>query len=489
MIDLRTFFPARSFDAELRKAAVLRMFLGGVVFARFIVMFLSSTVSSATVTPSVPLIFRLTYLLVILCFTVGFLTPVSTMLVAIGAVAFDQHLSIQTSGTSLLCGVLLVFFIVNPGQRFSIDRVLATRGGRTGTILGPLQSFSGAISIRQIRLAYLIGFLFFALVSCVGAIHLLMGEDGLCRITSRKILTNPDLYACPEFFLEIGRRFPGLFSLFGIMAVLGQSVFQLFMIPLMWVRLGRCFVRGWGGAIFFMSCFLMPLSYLPYIGLILWILIFVPIGDGRPRLEIVYDDRCNLCQGVRRTLSVIDLSGALVFLPASRSSDSLDLWGVGRDEISTHMVGAVRGKVQRGYMLWVVIAKELILLWPLVPFLWLGYVLNVGPRVYRFVAARRRSVFGSCEGASATPIYGAEIPRFPTTQRFVARLCYVTFTGCCVLFILVEAVALSGLVKQTDYFSVVNFARKTLSYAGFVPLQNFPDCQVSFDGAKSEVSK
>jgi predicted DCC family thiol-disulfide oxidoreductase YuxK len=470
----------RSVDAELRKAGLLRFALGIVIFVRFFQIFSSYYVYASS--DPIPLWERLgmgAYLVLTVSFTVGFLTQISTIAVAWGAVLVDGHFATRTLGTDVLTGVMFVLFLINSGQRYSIDRLILVRGGVLQRVLGPMQWFGGAHEMHHIKTAYVLGFVFYALLSFVALSFHLVDPFWLSGLTTKSLLTNSYLCKHYQLFRSFEGYAPVALSLFSIFSAIGQSAFQLFMIPLMFWRSGRHFVCFWGFSFFLISLVLINLSYLPHIELVLWMLIFVPFGSTAPTVEIVYDDRCNLCRGTMRTLSFIDLSGGVRFLPASRSMEILKSWNVSEDEIATHMVGVVRGELHRGYDLYVSLAKEKILLWPLLPVLLFGSWSGLGERVYEKVSARRRAFFGACELEATQSSPFIELPTYPVVAGVVRRFCYWSLGMSCVLFLLIEAPGLRTLTARVVPEPLIAMTRRWLEDLGFEPPYVFNEADLS----------
>ena len=274
----------RSVDAELRKAGLLRFVLGTVIFVRFFEIFSSYYVYASRD----PLLLweglgMGAYLVVTVCFTVGFLTQMSTIAVALGAVVFDSHFATRTLGTDVLTGVMFVLFLINSGQRYSIDRLICARGGVWQRVLGPIQWFCGAHEMHHIKTAYVLGFVFYALLSFVALSFHLVDPFWLSGLTTKSLLTNSYLCKHYQLFRSFEGYAPVALSLFSIFSAIGQSVFQLLMIPLMFWRWGRHFVCLWGFSFFLISLLFIHLSYLPHIELVLWTLIFVPFGSTAQR--------------------------------------------------------------------------------------------------------------------------------------------------------------------------------------------------------------
>ena len=489
MLDSVAFPPYRSVDAELRKAGLLRFVLGVVVFVRFFQIFSSYSVYMSR-SPISPLEWAgmAAFLLCTLCFTVGFLTQLATALLACGAVITDHHFGSRTLGTDVLAGVLFVLFVLNSGQRYSIDRLILARGGGMERVLRPLQWFCGASEMRHIKMAYVMGGVFYALLSFVALSYHLADPYWVSGLTTKSLFTNSYLCKHYQFFRYVESVSPGALSVFSIFSAIGQSVFQAFMIPLMFCRWGRRFVCFWGGSFILVSLIFINLSYLPHVELVLWLLIFYPSGSAAPTAEIVYDDRCNLCLTAMRILSFVDLSGVIRFLPASRSGEVLAGWGVRQDEIATYMVGKVRGKIYRAYDLYLAVAKEKALLWPFVPILVIGSVSGFGPRVYEEVAKRRRALFGTCKLGATHASQAPGISRYPSVGRFVRQWCYGSFAICSIFFVLVEAPVVRMHTGRLVSDSAVAVVRRSLNYLGFEAPNVFNEADLSMSDRWLEMS-
>lgn len=480
MLDRIAWPSYRSVNAELRKAGLLRILLGSVIFARFFQIFSSYSIyMSNEPIPSTERFGIVAFLFFIACFTAGFLTQLATALVAIGAVIVDHHFSTRTLGTDVLCGVMFVLFLLNSGQRFSIDRLILSRGGLPSKLLSPFQWFGGAHDMRHIKSAYLIGFIFYALLSFVALTYHFADAFWVSGLTTKSLLTNSYLCKYYQFFRDVEHSFPAAMSVFSIFSGLGQSVFQIFMVPLMLWHRGQRFVCFWGFSFFLVSLLTINLSYLPHIELVLWVLLFIPFGSESSTVKIVYDDQCNLCRGSIRTLSFFDLAGTVAYVPASQASERISAWGVLPEEIQNHMVGMVRGKVYRGYDLYVALTKEKVLLWPLLPVATLGTISGLGPAIYGMIASRRRALFGSCEfgavdntsaPARKNPIFAGELVR---------GMSYAAFAASCVLFLLIEAPGLSSLSRIFLSDSKIAAAQKLVHFVGFEPPNVFNEADLS----------
>jgi predicted DCC family thiol-disulfide oxidoreductase YuxK len=107
------------------------------------------------------------------------------------------------------------------------------------------------------------------------------------------------------------------------------------------------------------------------------------------RLLAFYDGECGFCRRVVAWVHRHDRWSRIELLPIA---DTVTIRGhrLQREALDREMhVVDGRGRVQRGFAAWRRIARELPVLMPVLPFLWLPGANAVGSRVYRWVADRR----------------------------------------------------------------------------------------------------
>lgn len=117
------------------------------------------------------------------------------------------------------------------------------------------------------------------------------------------------------------------------------------------------------------------------------------------KLNLFFDDRCNLCHGTMRFLAAVDWFKRIRPMPVSRSLTELANAGISLDEATNDLFGIdpVTGRSRSGYDLYVYLSRRIVLLYPAFPILFCGYAFGIGPFVYRFIANRRRRIWGTCE--------------------------------------------------------------------------------------------
>lgn len=162
----------------------------------------------------------------------------------------------------------------------------------------------------------------------------------------------------------------------------------------------RLYVIVWGCLFFALSMFFLQLGYLAEIEVLLWLALFWSISglDRRQTLEVLYDDRCNLCDRTVQAVTLLDVFGRIHLRPLSKNKPLLDEIGLDMEQALTDLYGVDgRSRLFRGYDFYVQLSRTLVLLWPILPLLLLGRLLWIGPRIYRFIAERRTRLFGVCE--------------------------------------------------------------------------------------------
>ena len=137
------------------------------------------------------------------------------------------------------------------------------------------------------------------------------------------------------------------------------------------------------------------LSYLPCVEVCLWALLWVR-PRATPAVEVLYDDRCNLCRGTVRVLRALDPLKAFAFLPLSSNEAFAAKHGATIEAVLEDLHGVRRDRLLRGYDLYRALARANPLLWVFVPLLELELT-RLGPKIYGAVARRRRRLFGTCE--------------------------------------------------------------------------------------------
>lgn len=208
-------------------------------------------------------------------YTVGFLTPIVGLALILTYPYFDLRLLTGTLGTNVASICLVALLLLNAGSRYSVDALLLRRCGFGGRLWRALYSVIGHPDARQTARIYFLAFLAYALISLAALGHHVADSYWREGRTVGVMLTSAFLSRHYDFFRTWEAAAPQLYWAFSSLSVVGQSVFQALMVPFMFSTWGRRFVVAWGAAFFAISIACMQLSYLPYLELALWGLLFV----------------------------------------------------------------------------------------------------------------------------------------------------------------------------------------------------------------------
>jgi predicted DCC family thiol-disulfide oxidoreductase YuxK len=197
----------------------------------------------------------------------------------------------------------------------------------------------------------------------------------------------------------------------------------------------RRLVIIWGILFLCLSMFFLQLGSLSYFETIMWIALFWPKWgvDSSKKCYLFYDDKCNLCDRTVQFVRNIDVFDRIQLMPVSQNAVALHHYGITTEAALEDLHGVLPDQrvVRAGYALYELLARQLLLLWIVVPVLWLGRVLRIGPMIYRFIADRRRVMFGVCVLPSPKAEWNVVVPQ-PTPARsllFSMIACHVLLLG------------------------------------------------------------
>ena len=279
------FARVQSPDAELRQLALLRWATGIVCFARTVpIVYGSIDYIGAPSSGGLPelTIAGLWTLAFVAVATAGIAAPLTLPLMMYEYQAYDLRMQTETLGTDVLMLLLALFWLSGAGSRLSVDAFWLRRGTWSGAPIRALYRLTGIPPADELRRIYFLFFVAYGLLSFGAVIFHI--DDPAWRSGSlmRMIFTSSYLSRLWGPFRELESQWPMALQAFSIVGTLGQVVFQLFMIPLVWTRWGTRFVVTWGILFFAASLAILQLSYLPVLEILLWIALF-----WRPRAHAV----------------------------------------------------------------------------------------------------------------------------------------------------------------------------------------------------------
>ncbi|MEZ5172432.1 MAG: DUF393 domain-containing protein [Bacteroidia bacterium] len=391
---LKSAFPEiRSVEYEQRKQSIIRWILGFFVMLRF-----SEIVYAAQYLPVYEDLNLIGFgtIAIIFLFTIGLFLPVTTVLLMFAVTIFEQHYRCFTLGTNILSTYLFVSVLSGSGRYYSADALMLRSSFKLFNPVKALYRIAGNPDKNQLRIMYFLGFVSYGVVSLCALSYHLFDENWMNGLTPYLFFPAAYLSTYFQFFRDLQEAVPGLFHVMSVVAILGQSLFQFFMIPLMWTKYGKVFVIFWGFSFFTASLFLINLSYLPHVEVLSWLVYFTRVRKYEPYV-LLYDDRCNFCKRSVSVLRFLNFNGLLEFVPISLSAELLKKHNLDETEVKVWMYGIRGNEILKGYDLYYKVVFRNPLLWLLVPFFIIGKYTGLGYRIYAAIARNRYKIFGTCE--------------------------------------------------------------------------------------------
>ena len=394
----KSFFPSvEDINLERQKLGLIRIFIGFVALVRTIQIIYYYYVLF-DFNPSSIILF-LIILSSLFFFTIGFFTPFFNLILIFTYRYFENYTGTFTLGTDIFINFLILNILVQSGYHYSIDN-LYLKSNQKNLVKNIYSLFTLNNSLQYFKNVYFLFFLYYAFMS-LGAILIHVFDPYWYSFKNVKTaLVNSYLCKFYLLFRNFENYFPITFGFFASLGTLLQEIFQVFMIPLSFNRWGIQFVKWYGILFFSASLFFLNLSYLPYIELGMWFIIFFPIKN-KPldeKIQIIYDDHCNLCKMVMRRLKFFNFNNSIEFIRLSQSKDFVQNFHLDEKLIKSYMVGYYKGKIYIGYDLYILIFKQNPLFYIFLPFMiTFKYIIPIGPNVYKYIAERRYKFFNQCE--------------------------------------------------------------------------------------------
>lgn len=208
--------------------------------------------------------------------TAGAFTPLVLASLILTYPFFDKALGISTLGTSVMLFFLFGMLMINFRSRYSFDAWAESRKENSSLrrILQRVYQIIGTPDCKRIRRIYFLCFVCYATISFGALLHHINDPHWVNGITVSTLLTNS--YWCPSyaFFQSIQASWPNAFFLLSASGIIAQTLFQCAMIPFIFSRWGTIFIVLQGLTFFMISAVFISLSYLPFVELILWGVIF-----------------------------------------------------------------------------------------------------------------------------------------------------------------------------------------------------------------------
>ena len=456
-------FPSSS-PFEYNKFALLRVLFGAVIFLRgidVVDLLLYSELNTVIG------YYAIAEMLAGLMLVIGLFSQWALLfLIGVMWQIGDQVLGKSTLGNDIGAMLALLLILVNAGKFLSLDSLLINK---MPALHGLMLYYRGVPSRAAIFYAK-----FAALTSywavCIYSLSMHLNEAAwMSGIAGPLLLTN-------NFMANFHIEFTELFTRSSMLVFLARvslwlmMLWYIFVLP--FVLIGgyfRKYIIVWGWLFFALSFFMLQLGYLAEIEAILWLALFWSYVGMRNDncMDVLYDDRCNLCDRTVQLVTILDIFGRIRLKPLSKNTKLVTSLGLNLEEALTDLYGVCDAdkKLFRGYDFYIQLSKSLVLLWPLLPILLLGKIFIIGPVVYRFIASKRRQIFGMCILPRKKYTVNEQRPvshsRIPITLTL--HVCFLTI----LYLVMVPAPYLNG------YKGFSNLGGKAAHIYGITPINVF----------------
>jgi len=391
-------------DIEQRRLDLIRIGFGGATLLR------NAGNLSTALELGTPLVIAVTAAATLLSglLTIGLMAPIAAALLGLLINLIFDNLSETSTLASMIMAMCCIALALAPvGRSLSVDARILKSTSRVGDVWRRFYASIGTLTLDRSAMAKLALMLIYGGISLSSGVYHLQASNWREGLTNAWVFINPVM--TPDFHPAMDRLYawsPAVYLTLVKFTVYGTLIFQLAFVPLLLVsswtqRLAVLLELGFVAG----SIMLLELHWLGWFQLAMCVILFwnrFALNPGKSdTVEVLYDDRCNLCDGLVRVLAVCDLFKIILFRPLSKNYALAEAHGISRAEGLTNLCGIDRhGRVHRGFALCYLLVRRMLLLMPLWPILWVARLTGIGPRIYAYVAARRTEMFGVCERSS-----------------------------------------------------------------------------------------
>lgn len=460
---LKTAFPSYS-EFEQNKFALLRILFGLIILSRAIDIQLLLIPDEFY---SLVGLFSILNLVAAFMVTIGLCTQWTLLfLMFVIWQAGDVVLGTISLGSMVSAMLSLLLFLTSAGRYLSIDSILINHYRCEKKLFLYYASSSDPRNIALAKFAALLAYW----AMCVYSLSMHFNEPAwMTGSAGPLLLTNSFMSSWYQFFE----------SLFAANELAVQITRLLLWLMMFWYFLNmpltlagsgfRLYVIVWGVLFFTLSLVVLNLGSLAKIEFVFWAAIFWSKRglETSKKLSVFFDDKCSLCDKTVQIIMLLDIFGRINLKPISVNNESLMKLNIRLEDALTDLYGVVEGtdEVKSGYEFYILLSRNLVLLWPILPVLYLGNMLKIGPLLYRFIADRRRDFFGVCVLPSRKLIRVAPKGFIETGYLHSAIILHVSFLAVCYLIALpAPYVGIKGSVNVTS---------RAAYYYGIAPINVF----------------
>jgi predicted DCC family thiol-disulfide oxidoreductase YuxK len=319
--------------------------------------------------------------------------------------------------------MVLVFLPV--GTKLSLDEKILASESRAGSVLRLLYRGLGEPTLEKASILRCAALISYGMLCLYSVLMHTRDEAWMSGLINLYAVTNHYMGKQFEVFRALGAAYPAAFVNVSILSVIGMVIWQLLLMPLVFIsRLTKSFTIVWGILFFSVAIMFLNLQWLSYYEFVLWAMIFWQVWmlnvDSKKTVAVLYDDHCNLCHKTVTFLRFVDLFSVVELAPLSQNLQLAERHGIDTEKAYNNLYGISRcdDRVYVGYDLYWLLFKRIFLLCPLYPVMLIGRITGIGPLVYRYIAARRIELFGVCPiTRGAEPSARAGTPRWQSEDR------------------------------------------------------------------------
>jgi hypothetical protein len=268
-------FPyACDLEWEGKRLNIVRILLGVILLWRQSFLLWTTTLSSENI-QSTFLAADCIQLVAILCFTLGFFTPLSCIFLSTTYAYYSIQNHTYNLGPMIALTMIIAMFFLQTGKLYSLDaKILKFKKNWFSSSLFWIYSLIRAPTLKEYSQARIILLLTYAYISFEAVLEHLVDPYWTNGITITYLVANSYWSSFYNLFQWIFANYPKILSAFSISSIILQTIFQLGMIPFLFFRIGTWFVILYG-FLFFLFCAVgINISILPLVELLLWYCVF-----------------------------------------------------------------------------------------------------------------------------------------------------------------------------------------------------------------------
>ena len=199
-----------------------------------------------------------------ICLTVGLATRLVALILFLTIYPFGVATITFNLGPQIMMPMFAAIGLLHGGAVWSVDALLWRR---------ERLKLPGLRATQSVKLTL---FLFCSALHLAAAQFHLHDSHWLRGRTVEYMLTNSYLCRHYDLFRAWEANSPATLHMLSVSATIGQTVFQLAMIPLVFFFWGRMFVIAYGALFALISLAFLQISMLPWVELVLWAWLFMP---------------------------------------------------------------------------------------------------------------------------------------------------------------------------------------------------------------------